>query len=153
MQSESICKIQPNERGIPCSGIPVPVTRENSLRSNGACIAWSNGWIEFGSIASRTAASGVASAAQATDRVGDAVVSALSDLVDRFRGGARSVGGEATRFGHDAARFGHEATKLGGDALRRLSTEIEHRPLVTVAIAVGVGLLIGLGGGLGSRRH
>jgi ElaB/YqjD/DUF883 family membrane-anchored ribosome-binding protein len=85
--------------------------------------------------------------------MGDAVLSGLSDLVDRFRGGARNVGGEATRFGQEAARFGHEATKLGGDALRRVSTEIERRPLVTVAIAVGVGLLIGLGGGLGSRRH
>lgn len=107
----------------------------------------------LGGVATRTAASGVASAAQATDRMGDAVLSALSDLVDRFRGGARNVGGEATRFGQEAARFGHEATKLGGDALRRVSTEIERRPLVTVAIAVGVGLLIGLGGGLGSRRH
>jgi ElaB/YqjD/DUF883 family membrane-anchored ribosome-binding protein len=107
----------------------------------------------LGSVASRTAVSGVASAAQATDRMGDAVLSALSDLVDRFRGGARNVGGEATRFGQEAARFGHEATKLGGEALRRVSTEIERRPLVTVAIAVGVGLLIGLGGGLGSRRH
>ena len=66
-----------------------------------------------------------------------------SDLVDRFRGGARSVGGEAARFGQDAARFGHEATKLGGDALRRVSTEVERRPLVMVAVAVGVGLLIG----------
>jgi ElaB/YqjD/DUF883 family membrane-anchored ribosome-binding protein len=107
----------------------------------------------LGSVASRTAATGIASATQATDRMGDAVLSGLSDLVDRFRGGARNVGGEATRFGQEAARFGHEATKLGGDALRRVSTEIERRPLVTVAIAVGVGLLIGLGGGLGSRRH
>ena len=107
----------------------------------------------LGGVASRTAASGVASAAQATDRVGDAVLAALSDLVDRFRGGARSVSGEASRFGQDAARFGYEASKLGSQALRRVSTEIEHRPLVTVAIAVGVGLLIGLGGGLGSRRH
>jgi ElaB/YqjD/DUF883 family membrane-anchored ribosome-binding protein len=115
----------------------------------------------LGNVASRTAVRGITSAGQATDRVGETVVAALSELVDRFRGGARSVGGEASRFGHDAAarfgqdaaRFGQEATKLGGVALRRVSTEIEHRPLVTVAIAVGVGLLIGLGGALGSRRH
>ena len=66
-------------------------------------------------------------------------------MVDRFRGGARSRG-EAARFGQDAARFGHEATKLGGDALRRVSTEVERRPLMMIAVAVGVGLLIGWAG-------
>ena len=103
----------------------------------------------LGGVASRTAASGMASAAQATDRMGDALVSALGDLVDRFRGGARTVGGEAARFGQDAARFGHEATKLGGDALRRVSTEVERHPLMMLGVAVGVGLLIGWAG----RRH
>ncbi|HMF26015.1 MAG TPA: hypothetical protein VKG24_28370, partial [Pseudolabrys sp.] len=37
-----------------------------------------------------------------------------------------------------------EAAKLGNDALRRLSNEVEHRPLVTLAVAVGVGILVGL---------
>ena len=96
----------------------------------------------MGQVAARTASSGFASAAQATDRVGDAVVSALGDIVERFRGGSRSVGSEA-------ARFGQEATKFGNDALRRVSSEIEQRPLVTLAIAAGIGLLIGLAG----RRH
>ena len=99
----------------------------------------------LGGVASRTAASGMASAVQATDRVSDAIVSALGDVIDRFRGGARSVG-EASRFGQDAARFGHEATKLGGVALRRVSTEVEQRPLMMIAVAVGVGLLIGWAG-------
>ena len=96
------------------------------------------------SVASRTAASGMASAVQATDRVSDAIVSALGDVIERFRGGARSV--EASRFGQDAARFGHEATKLGSVALRRVSSEVEHRPLMMIAVAVGVGLLIGWAG-------
>jgi|SRR5687767_3336767 hypothetical protein len=103
----------------------------------------------LGSLASRTAASGVASAAQATERVSDALVTALGDLVDRFRGGARSVGSEASRFGQDAARFGHEASKLGGEALRRVSSEVERRPLMMIGVAIGVGLLIGWAG----RRH
>ena len=87
--------------------------------------------------------------AQATERVSDVLVSALGDIVDRFRGGARSVGSEAARFGQDAARFGHEASKLGGEAFRRVSSEVEHRPLMMIAVAVGVGLLIGWAG----RRH
>jgi hypothetical protein len=37
-----------------------------------------------------------------------------------------------------------EAAKLGNDALRRLSNEVEHRPLITIAVAVGVGILVGL---------
>ena len=93
----------------------------------------------LGNVATRTAASGFASAAQATDRVGDAIVSALGEVVDRFRGGARTAGGEA-------ARLGYEARKLGNDALRRVSTEIEHRPLITLAIVAGIGILIGLAG-------
>ena len=40
--------------------------------------------------------------------------------------------------------MGNEAAKLGNDALRRLSSEVEHRPLVTLAVAVGVGMLIGV---------
>jgi hypothetical protein len=74
---------------------------------------------------------------EATDRVSEALVSALGDLVDRFRGSGRSISGEA-------ARFGYEAGKFGNDALRRVAAEVEQRPLVTLAIAVGVGLLIGM---------
>jgi ElaB/YqjD/DUF883 family membrane-anchored ribosome-binding protein len=83
-----------------------------------------------------------ASAGQATDRLGDAVASAFGDIADRFRGGSRSVGDEA-------AKFGHEAAKLGNDALRRIADEVEHRPLVTLAIAAGVGFLAGLA----AHRH
>ena len=44
----------------------------------------------------------------------------------------------------EAVKLGNEAAKLGNDALRRLSREVEHRPLVTLAVAVGVGILVGL---------
>ena len=87
-----------------------------------------------------------ASVAQATDHVGDALVAALSDVIDRFRGGARTFGDEATRYGHEAAR---EAARLGNHALRRLSDEVEHRPLTILAVAAGIGFLVGMAG----RRH
>ena len=77
------------------------------------------------------------------DSVGDAIASALSGIADRFRGGANSISEEA-------ANFGSEAAKLGNDAWRRLSKEVEHRPLVTLAVAVGVGILVG---GLVSHRR
>jgi ElaB/YqjD/DUF883 family membrane-anchored ribosome-binding protein len=38
---------------------------------------------------------------------------------------------------------------MGNTAVRRLSDEVEHRPLVMLAVAVGVGILIGIA----SRRR
>ncbi len=91
-----------------------------------------------GRTSSGISASGIsASVSDATDRLSDTLASALAEISDRFRGGARSVGDEATRL-----RQG--ATDFGAQALRRLSTEVEHRPLVLLAIAAGVGLLVGL---------
>ena len=92
----------------------------------------------FQRVAGRTSAS----VAQAADQVGDAFIPALAEVIDRFRGGARSVGDEATRVGHEAAR-------LGNNALRRLSDEVEHRPLMILAVAAGIGFLAGLS----QRRH
>jgi ElaB/YqjD/DUF883 family membrane-anchored ribosome-binding protein len=46
--------------------------------------------------------------------------------------------------GEEATKVGSDAAKLGNDALRRLSKEVEHRPLVTLAVAVGLGILVGL---------
>jgi ElaB/YqjD/DUF883 family membrane-anchored ribosome-binding protein len=84
------------------------------------------------------ASSGIsAGVSDTTDRLSDLLTSALAEISDRFRGGARSVGDEAVRLRHDAA-------KLGNEALRKLSAEVEHRPLVLLAVAAGVGLLIGL---------
>ena len=86
----------------------------------------------------------VPSSASATgiDRVGDAVATALSDIADKFRNRARSAGAGASRAGEDALQ-------LGNDALRKLAHEVEQRPLVTLAIAVGVGALAA---GLLARR-
>jgi ElaB/YqjD/DUF883 family membrane-anchored ribosome-binding protein len=83
-----------------------------------------------------------AGAGQAADRLGETVAAALGSIGDRFRNGAGSMGDEA-------AKFGSEAAKLGDHALRRLTDEVEHRPLVTLAVAVGVGILVGLA----SHRH
>jgi ElaB/YqjD/DUF883 family membrane-anchored ribosome-binding protein len=93
-----------------------------------------------------------AGAGQAADRVGESVAAALGNIAERFRNGAGSMGDEAAKFGSEAARFGakygNEAFKLGtrygNDAVRRLADEVEHRPLVTLAVAVGVGILVGL---------
>lgn len=71
-----------------------------------------------------------ASTAEVVERVGATIAPVLSNIADRFRGDAHSMS--------------DEAAKLSNDALRRLSNEVEHRPLVTLAVAVGVGIFVGL---------
>jgi ElaB/YqjD/DUF883 family membrane-anchored ribosome-binding protein len=96
--------------------------------------------------AGRSASAGMSSAG---DQIGEAVASAVSEIVDRFRSGRRLAGDEAVRFGNEAAKFG---AKVGNDALERVASEVEHRPLITLAVAVGVGILIGMAGGM-AKRH
>jgi ElaB/YqjD/DUF883 family membrane-anchored ribosome-binding protein len=96
----------------------------------------------IGGNTSRNAAQAVDRIGETADRVAETVASALSTMADRFRGKASSVSDQA-------GKMGSEAAKLGNDALQRLSREVEHRPLVTLAVAVGVGILIGVA----SRRH
>jgi ElaB/YqjD/DUF883 family membrane-anchored ribosome-binding protein len=76
---------------------------------------------------------------QATDRVGELIAAALNEAGTRFRGGARGVGAEASHLGQEAAR-------LGNDALKRLTNEVEQRPLVMLAVAAGLGFLVGIAG-------
>jgi len=78
-----------------------------------------------------------ANAVDAADHLGETIASAFSNAADRFRRRARSVGNEAEKVSGQAA-------DLGKDILQRLSHEVEHRPLVAIAVAIGVGILIGL---------
>ena len=71
-----------------------------------------------------------ASTAEVVERVGAAIAPVLSSTAARLRGGAHSMS--------------DEAAKLSNDAVRRLSNTVEHRPLITLAVAVGVGILVGL---------
>jgi hypothetical protein len=101
----------------------------------------------IGRTAGRRTSAGLSTAGE---NVGDAIASAVTEIVDRFRSGRRLAGDEAARFGNEAAKLG---AKLGNDALRRVASEVEHRPLVILAVAVGVGILIGMAGGMAGRRH
>jgi ElaB/YqjD/DUF883 family membrane-anchored ribosome-binding protein len=71
------------------------------------------------------------------DNLTDAVASALFGWADRFRQGANAVGDQSTALRKDAARY-------GGAALARISDETEERPLIGLAVALGVGILIGM---------
>ena len=82
----------------------------------------------------RTAARNPRAASAAFDRFGETVTAALGDVAGRLRDRAGAAGSEAAQRGDDALR-------LGNDALRRLSREVEHRPLLMLAIAAGIGAL------------
>jgi len=90
-------------------------------------------------------------AAAASDQIGDAISTIVSEMVDRFRKGGQVAGDQAGRLGNQALDLG---TKYGSDALQRVADEAEQRPLLTVGVALGIGILIGaaLLGGAGSAN-
>ena len=85
-------------------------------------------------------------AASKADRVSETIASAINDIADRFSNRARAVSKDAGRV---SERWASDAMHLGDDALRKVAREVEQRPLVTLAIAVGIGALAA---GLLARR-
>jgi hypothetical protein len=96
-----------------------------------------------GRVAGRRASSGASTAA---NQLIDTISPILGDLADRFRRGQRIATDEAASFSDQAVKFGARA---GSDALDRLSDQAKNRPLITLAVAVGIGVLIGFA----SRRN
>jgi hypothetical protein len=95
---------------------------------------------ELGAVG-RRAGRGVADrASTAGDQIADVLGPILSDMRDRFSRGQRVAVNEVASLGNEAARFGARA---GSDALDRITDQAKHRPLFTLAVAVGVGVLIG----------
>ncbi|MBX6424484.1 MAG: hypothetical protein IRZ09_00945 [Variibacter sp.] len=73
-------------------------------------------------------------ALRASNQAGVLVADVLTDVADRLRESATSITG---------------AAQMGTSAVRRIGHEIERRPLMTVAVALGVGFLAGMA----SRRE
>lgn len=73
-------------------------------------------------------------ASGATSDVGDFVSETLARITERVRDSASGV----------TDSVADEAVKLGGDAFKRITDEVEHRPLMMLGIAAGIGFLAGL---------
>jgi hypothetical protein len=71
------------------------------------------------------------------DNATENIATRLSALADQLRESAASASGQVVRYGGEAARRGE-------DGLKWLSDETANRPLPTLAIAVGFGVLIGM---------
>ena len=66
--------------------------------------------------------------------INDFVNDALAGIMGRVRESAQSVSQSVT----------DKATDLGSDAYKKITNEIEHRPLTMLAIATGIGFLFGM---------
>jgi ElaB/YqjD/DUF883 family membrane-anchored ribosome-binding protein len=69
-------------------------------------------------------------AGHAVDGVNDLVYGAVSGATDRVRDNAQSVT--------------DDVTKMGSQAIRDVAAQIDKRPLLTLAIAAGIGFIAGL---------
>lgn len=81
-----------------------------------------------------------AEAAAAGDRIAETIGPILADIAERFRLGQHVALDQAATLGSQAVKIG---SKVGSDAVESISGQTKQRPLVMLAVAVGVGILIG----------
>ena len=74
-------------------------------------------------------------------RYAEAIWPILNDIVDRFGRGQRAAVDEAGSLGNEAIKI---SARAGNDALGRIATQAKTRPLAAFAVAIGVGILIGV---------
>lgn len=84
-------------------------------------------------------ASATSDAREAGSAIPEMISKALSDLTERLRDAV-----------HDGAHdVGEKAARVGADAWHKIEDEVSHRPLATLAVAAGIGFMVGMIG----RRH
>ena len=98
---------------------------------------------EIGALGKSAGRRTTAGASAAGNQIVDTLGPILNEIVGRFRRGQRVAIDEGANFGTDAIQMG---VKAGGDALGRIATQAKQRPLATLAVAIGVGILIGVVG-------
>lgn len=72
--------------------------------------------------------------AGATNDVHDFVNEALGNIMKSVRNGATDITGQ----------LADEATRYTNDTMKKLTHEVEQRPLIMLGVAVGIGFLVGL---------
>jgi hypothetical protein len=81
-----------------------------------------------------------AEAAAAGGRIAETIGPILNDIAARFRKGQQVAFDQASTLGNQAVKIG---TKAGGNAVERITGQTKQRPLLVLAVAIGVGILIG----------
>ena len=98
---------------------------------------------ELAAIGRKAGRQASANASAAGDLISEAIGPILNDIADRFWRGQRTAVEGAADLGNQAVRIG---SRVGSDALDRLAAQAKERPLLTLAVAIGVGVLIGAAG-------
>jgi hypothetical protein len=95
---------------------------------------------ELGALGKSAGRRASSSASAAGNQIIEAIWPILNEISDSFRRGQRVAVDEAASFGNEAVKRG---AKMGGDALGQIADQAKRRPLITLAVAIGVGVLIG----------
>ena len=95
---------------------------------------------ELGGIGGSAHRRAFASASAAGGQIADAIGPILNEIVERFGRGQRVAVDQAASFGNEAINVG---ARVGNDALERIASQAKNHPMATLAVAIGVGLLIG----------
>jgi ElaB/YqjD/DUF883 family membrane-anchored ribosome-binding protein len=95
---------------------------------------------ELGRIGRSAGRNASASASNAGNQIA-AIWPILNEIVDRFGRGQRAAVDEAASLGNEAVKI---SARAGNDALGRIATQAKTRPFAAFAVAIGVGILIGV---------
>jgi ElaB/YqjD/DUF883 family membrane-anchored ribosome-binding protein len=95
---------------------------------------------ELGEIGKSAGRRGSVSAAAASHQIADALAPILNNIVERFWRGQRAAVDQAAGLGNQAVKA---SARAGNEALARIARQTGRHPLLTLAVAVGVGILIG----------
>ena len=79
---------------------------------------------------------------QGASHAGEGVQDFISDTLDSLAG--KAVSQFTSGMQERVSDFSDEATKMSNKAIKRVSREIDRRPLLTLAIAAGIGYLAGM---------
>jgi hypothetical protein len=96
---------------------------------------------ELGGIGRSAGRNASASASAAGNQIAEAFWPILNDIVDRFGRGQRAAVDEAASFGKEAAKI---SARASNETLGRIATQAKTRPLAAFAVAISVGILIGV---------
>jgi hypothetical protein len=91
----------------------------------------------LGKSAGRRASSSVSAAG---NQIVEAIWPILNEIGDSLRRGQRVAVDEAASLGNEALNRG---ARMGSDAFAHVADQTRRRPLITLAVAIGVGVLIG----------
>jgi ElaB/YqjD/DUF883 family membrane-anchored ribosome-binding protein len=98
---------------------------------------------ELKRVARKASRNGSARVSSVRQQIAETIPPILDEISGLLGTAPRLAAKEAERFRDDAIKAGR---RLGNEAVDRIASEVAHRPLVVLGLALGVGILIGVAG-------